>query len=724
MSHDEWVDVSHGIGVPFGGIGTGYCVFGRYGFVNVNFDSVPDREQSMSYPRGELWRYDRIPDEEQDFALMMSENGRHLLLQDKCPQWLKDAECAENVKAHALMPMGYFTFEAPGWDVDIAVSAFSPLIPHNLDDSSVPVVIFDITLVNRTAASRTLELSFVHRKSPIKSGGISIVRSETGDVGFSCDSNDSSNATPANSAATISLDAGGTGSARFYLAWHFPKFKALSEGMPDTYTRYYASGFNGVEDVLAFTAKNADAWKDAIEQWHDSYDVPAYFKRLWFSSLASVITSTMLSDDPWFFEIETPHTCVNTMDVCVYSSWIYLINWPELERMDICQYLKAMPVDGPDKGFVWHSLWNEGADYMEEPIFPGRLYRDLLWLNDRPLLPEAYDKCLTALERAYAKDNANYLIVSKRGNQSYDGWMMPGVSAFVNSAWLYSLYAVEAMGRALSRTASIAELTAGELRKKASASYDKLLWNEKNGCWNCFYRTQGASSSGVPESVFTDQLFGKWMLLVDRASEAVLPPQKVERALNAVYTNNLIEDTARKFRGWANGMLPNRMPDVESGTHARTCWISAQLNMGSLLGFVGDEEKSLDVFQSLESGLDGNHLAVGEWNKAVNAHHEAALLSEEPGKDTPRFPPYPRYKSSWEYLVRILGLQMDWEFFYFRPFKTLSFSLKNILLAGTRFHIRVEEEWICVRVDGKAERLPLRLRRSESEYTIEFTVRS
>ena len=40
-----------------------------------------------------------------------------------------------------------------------------------------------------------------------------------------------------------------------------------------------------------------------------------------------------------------------------------------------------------------------------------------------------------------------------------------------------------------------------------------------------------------------------------------------------------------------------------------------------------------------------------------------------------------------------------------------------------RFHIRVEKTWTCAKVDGKEERLPLRLGRGEDEYTIEFTIR-
>lgn len=38
---NEWIDISHSIGAPFGGMGTGYGVLGKYGFVLPNFNSTP-----------------------------------------------------------------------------------------------------------------------------------------------------------------------------------------------------------------------------------------------------------------------------------------------------------------------------------------------------------------------------------------------------------------------------------------------------------------------------------------------------------------------------------------------------------------------------------------------------------------------------------------------------------------------------------------------------------
>ena len=44
----EMVDVTHGLGMPFGGIGTGFSVFGKYGFVDVYFDGRPSQRQRLA----------------------------------------------------------------------------------------------------------------------------------------------------------------------------------------------------------------------------------------------------------------------------------------------------------------------------------------------------------------------------------------------------------------------------------------------------------------------------------------------------------------------------------------------------------------------------------------------------------------------------------------------------------------------------------------------------
>lgn len=712
------VDVSHGLGIPFGGIGTGYAVFGKYGFVNVNFNSTPDLEQIRN---NTSWEYTKQPLQSPEFALVLAEGTEKLLLQETQLPWLPGVQPVKSVKAYAMLPKGYFRFEPPdAWNIILQASAFAPLIPYDLDQSSIPVQVFDVEISNQSGRVRGFELTLTYAESLQTEGDIAVFNDHgvaNGQIAFAIDGGAANER-----GVTVSFQLNPSDAKRFrcYIAWYYPAFKTPSPHATDTYQRYYTKNFTDVIGVIHTAIQAAEGWSAAIDAWHDAYDVPLYFKRLWFSSLSSIICSTMLSSDPYFFEIETPHPWINTMDVTVYSSWLYLIHWPELERMDMEQYFKAMPTTGPDTGFVWHSLWNEGADYMEEPLFPARIYRDYLWFGDREWLVKAFEYLVLACKRAYRNDTYQYLLVSDHGNQSYDMWKMPGINAYVNNAWIHSLYALSRISEILGRPIAVAGMPVGELLPKAVRSFDGLLWNEAGQYWNCFYRTPHASQANVAEASFLDQLIGKWVLAIDRDLPELLPAEKVRQALQSLYRNNLVYDPENGFRGWANGMLPDGKPDLESGYHSRTCWLGAQLNLGSLLGECGEETAALDVFQSLESSLRDHHLAVGEWNQSVTANRKSGTLPEEPSKDTPRFPPYPRYKCCWEYLVRILGFKLNERYILLQPFKTINFKLKEIRLGGVTLTVNVMSEWTKVFVDGKESDLPLQLDRSHGKYVVEF----
>ena len=139
-----------------------------------------------------------------------------------------------------------------------------------------------------------------------------------------------------------------------------------------------------------------------------------------------------------------------------------------------------------------------------------------------------------------------------------------------------------------------------------------------------------------------------------------------------------------------------------------------------MLADAGDEEKSLDVFNSIESSLHNKHLFVGELNKSVGSDGLSRTLPEEPQKDTPRFPPYPRYKSGWEYLRAMLGLKMDEHNFYLKPFKTIGFTLNDVELAGTSFTVTVEPDWTKILVNGQPQTEPVQVSRSLRAVKLEF----
>ncbi|MDD4821744.1 MAG: GH116 family glycosyl hydrolase [Bacteroidales bacterium] len=758
QTNSSWINVSESLGFPLGGIGTGYSAFGRYGFVRVNFDGRPydgldvsQWEYNMEYVLRndtsfqnveEQWKKVQKSDPpleaaalekwkrkyenaarvhqmatapegfvQSSYGFTLSEGDQSYLVQTTPANWNKKATPFKNATVMACLPKGLALFTDEKAKLQVSVSAFTPLIPHDLENSTLPVQVYDVTVRNSGKSSRQFTLSLENGIPGTAATDRTVFTFPSGEMVFAADG---ATASEKDVSVMFSLAPGRSITKRFYISWYFPKIGG--------YKRYYTTAMPNGSAVIDKAMKEASQWSTKIDAWHRSVQVPAYLKRVWFGSLASIMTSTFMTTDPYFFEIETPHGCLNTMDVCVYSGWVYMINWPELERMDMNQFFKATPRTGENAGLIMHSLWNDAAHYVEEPTFMCRMRRDALWYNDPAFTREGFDVAVLAANRVYNLDNYENLIQSKHGNQSYDAWKMPGVSSYVNSAWIYGLDALKSMAAGLGKTnVTVGSVPLEEMLTKARASYEKLLWNPQTKCWNLFYRTEGSSQENTPETLFTDQLFGQWVAAIDRNAKDILPSEKIKSALTSLYINNQVEDKKQNFRGWVNGMKPNRVPDYTiNGYHARTCWFGAQINLSSLLGYVGNELASIDIMRSIDMSLKNNHFAAGEWNGSINAKGEILPLPDETAKDTPRFAPYPRYKSSWEYLIRLLGLQMDEKSLYLQPFKTVDFRFGDIQLAGKKMNITVQAGWNRVLVDGKKVSLPVSIPRTSRPVKVEF----
>lgn len=677
---DNWVNVSHSIGVPFGAIGTGYGVLGKFGFVLPNFDSTPYFGKYRAFR--ELSSYDYLKlhgeDNKSFMSLIFTVDGDEYVFQGETVD-NTTAKTADKFTSYEFLPFAQHIAVYEDLGIDVEMLTYTPLIPHQLSESAIPVFCMEITVRNNSDKNVEGEFKFEFTDEVSQSQMKAVF----------ADGN------------KVLLKSGEEKCLSAFFAWYYPDFVTPSAVLTENYTRYYTLRFKDAGEVIDYAIENSKSWKQQIIKWQDSINFPPEFKRMWFSSLSSVITSTMMSTEPHFFEIETPHPYINTMDVTIYSGWIYMINWPEIEKMDMLMYGDKIPSEGEKKGLVWHSLWSDKSDYVEEPCFITRIYRDYLWYNDKEFLSKMQRPLCDALERTYDR-LMDSMVESKHGNQSYDLWKMPGISAYVNVTWLHALYSVIKMNEVENIEISANGEDAAEILEKASENIIKYLWNTEREYFNCFYRTEGAREISIPESVFSDQMFGRWLLLLERNLSDLLPLDMVKKSIKYIYKNNLIDDKEKGFKGWSNGRLPDGVPCYDNKQwHAKTCWMGAQLNLASILGDLGYEEESLDVFRAIESSMKNNHLAVGEWNQAITEDGKSCTLPEEIAKDTPRFPAYPRYKSCWEYLVRLLGLKLDEKYIELKPFTSFDFSIENVRLAGCELTVIVKKGWSKIIIDGE-----------------------
>ena len=344
------------------------------------------------------------------------------------------------------------------------------------------------------------------------------------------------------------------------------------------------------------------------------------------------------------------------MDVNVYCTWLFMINWPEIEKQELTQYVQTIPTEGKNAGKVWHSLWTDDAHYVEESIYALRVWRFALWSGDKEFLAFAFDSVKRALEYAYNTEGIGHLINNVEGNQSYDAWKMPGIGAYVNSQWIFALFAYKRICETLGKPCELCGIALDAFIAGAIDEYNEQLWDEKEGYWHAYRPNEQSNYLPYGDAIFIDQLFAQWAIILDKKSHGLLTTEKEIAALKKVYTHNRLEETTEGYSVWLNGMLPERektfnihiggmtaeekeaefgadvcakFPDEywSCGYHALSAWVSPQMVMASLFGYFGMEEESTDVFGNFAKGVGRNIVAVGEYNAVSFAGPDDHLTS-------------------------------------------------------------------------------------------------
>lgn len=732
---EKYTNIIHSVGAPLGGIGTGYFVYGKYGFTHFNLNGFPEQKQTADYPHTDLWNYTTDTPEGAPIALYAEIGSNRYYLQKTLPCFAKGA-ASECLESKAYMPLVFSSFDTSE-QVRVNMLMYSSVKPHDLKNTSVPACVVKFEIVNNSDTAKTVKFGLDYDKAAFNEtaaeNGITLTDND-GNISFICKENTFELATHERAESTAAL------------GWFYKSFVTqglarddiilrhnaienyVREDNQNGYDRYYVLSYKDSYSAALAAAENADEWLAAIENWHDSFDLPFYIQRVLFGSFSSAITSSLLTANGYFFEIEQPHGCLNTMDVSVYSAWMYMINWPELEEKDLYQYMSCIPMSGENRGKVWHSLWQDGAHYVEEAIYAVRVWRYALWSGDKQFVTDAYPTVKAALEYLYSTDGYGSLINNPSGNQSYDAWKMPGIDAYVNTQWVYALFSYVSMCGVMGIEPELAGKNAEDILKSAIKEFKEILWDEKSGYFKAYVPNEKSNFLPFGDAVFSDQLFGLWAVSIDKNAKNVIEKEFNERALKKIYTHNRLTDEEKGLSCWLNGMMPVKEDTYrihkedgayeECGYHALCCWVSTEMELASLCYRVGLENIGEDIFKNVSEYMGDNVLAVGEYNRALGEDFRPVTLKQEPGKDTPRFPPYPRYKSSWEHIISLLNTETDFESIYLNPAKNADITLKNVIIGNEKFNITVLKNWSQCFVDG--EKSLAKIPRDGKMHTVEF----
>jgi non-lysosomal glucosylceramidase len=417
------------------------------------------------------------------------------------------------------------------------------------------------------------------------------------------------------------------------IAWDFPIVQ-FGEGREwnRRYTDFYGADGNNAWAIARDGLLNAQAWSDAIDAWQAPYvnneSKPLWYRGMLFNELYTLTDGGTFWGHPRgivdkglgsFALLECfDYAYYGTLDVRFYGSLPLLKFWPEIDKHVLREFGDTVPRAWPELGqWVWksqqtgepnlhmrkkkgavpHDLgvpegdpfvavnepgWQDTNDWKDlNSKFVLMVYRDyvLTGSKDKDFLRQMWPAVLAAM--AYLRQFDRGGGVPENGgypDQTYDSWVVKGVSAYCGGLWLAAVRATEEMARTLGESNTATDYH--ELFLKAQKTYIAKLWNGE------YFRYD--TESEYRESVQADQLAGQWYANMTGLGDLV-PPQMQVAAAKKIYAFNVMKFGDGQM-GAVNGMSAN--------------------------GSIGDNEQALEVWAGTSFGVAALMLSEGMKDEA------------------------------------------------------------------------------------------------------------
>jgi non-lysosomal glucosylceramidase len=434
-------------------------------------------------------------------------------------------------------------------------------------------------------------------------------------------------------AVRFTLKPGESKTIPMVVAWDFPVVE-FGEGRRwnRRYTDFYGTSGRNAWKIARDGLAQAAAWSDAIDKWQAPYvndeSKPLWFRGMLFNELYVLTDGGTFWGRPEGSERAKPATfamleCFDyayygTLDVRFYGSMPLLKFWPDIDKQVLREFAETVPRELPEMGMsVWkseqsgvvtlhkrkkpgavpHDLgvpegdpfvsvnepgWQDTNDWKDlNSKFVLMVYRDyvLTGSKDRQFLRDTWPSVKEAIKYLRQFD-AGGGIPENSGypDQTYDSWIVRGVSAYSGGLWLGALRAGEEMARNLNDTTTATEYHALFLR--AQKTYISKLWNGE------YFRYD--SSSADREAIQADQLAGQWYANLTGLGDLV-PREMQLSALKKIFDLN-VSRFGNGEMGAANGMSPDGT--VVDNEQAKEVWAGTTLGFASLLKSEGMKDEA------------------------------------------------------------------------------------------------------------------------------------
>jgi len=454
-------------------------------------------------------------------------------------------------------------------------------------------------------------------------------------------------------AITFTLKPGEKRVVPIVLTWDFPIVQ-FGEGRKwyRHYTNFYGTSGQNAWKIAKDGLLNADAWSDAIDRWQAPYindeSKPLWYRSMLFNELYIVadggsfwgrpVGSPEGSPEVFSFLESADYTYYSSLDVLFYGSLPVAKFWPNLDKDLLRRFADTVPQEQPEnviwlwkifrsggmhtreqkkRGIVAHDLgsvggdpffqvndfvWQDTNDWKDlNSNFVLMVWRDYV-LNgnkDTEFLRYTWPAVQEAMKYLRQYDRNGDGLPENDGvpDQTYDGWIVQGESAYCGSLYLAALRAAEEVGHKLGHPQEAASYH--ELFLKAQKSYIEKLWTGE------YFRYD--TQSEYKDSIQAMQLAGQWYATMTGLGDLV--PKEMQRAaLKKVFDFNVMKFGNGEL-GAVNGMRPDGQV-VHTTEQIQEVWVGTTFALAAMLLQDGMKE---EAYKTAWGVYDVSYNKKGYW---------------------------------------------------------------------------------------------------------------
>jgi non-lysosomal glucosylceramidase len=409
------------------------------------------------------------------------------------------------------------------------------------------------------------------------------------------------------------------------LSWDFPVVQ-FGEGRKwhRRYTDFYGASGTHAWDIARDGLLHATDWSRQIDTWQAPYITdetkPLWYRGMLFNELYALTDGGTFwgrredvdtKTAPSFALLECfDYAYYGTLDVRFYASLPLLKFWPDIDKQVLREFAATVPQELPEQGlWVWktqqvgepvthkrkkrgavpHDLgvpegdpfiavnepgWQDTNDWKDlNSKFVLMIYRDyiLTGRTDTAFLRETWPAVKDAIEYLRQFDHGGGVPEnSGYPDQTYDSWVVQGVSAYSGGLWLAALRAAEETARIVGDTSAASEYHG--LFLKGQKTYISQLWNGE------YFRYDTNSES--KDAIQTDQLAGQWYANLTGLGD-IVPHAMQLSTMKKIFAFNVMKFGNGEM-GAANGMGADGSI-LDSNEQAREVWVGTTLGYAGLL---------------------------------------------------------------------------------------------------------------------------------------------